>query len=443
MKKVITYGTFDLLHQGHIRLLERAKALGDYLIVGITSDDFDLERGKINVQQSLAERYNSVQSTGIADEIIVEEHEGQKIEDIIKYGIDVFTVGSDWIGTFDYLNEYCDVVYLPRTIGISSTEIRGQSHHIRFGLIGEAAFMDKIVDESKIVDGLDACAVYSPHHSLLSEKVRSVGLITDSLDELWEAVDAVYIRSDPASHMKQVKQALENGKHILCESPLAIKEADCIALFDIAKKRKLVLMEAIKTAYATAYERMILLLKSGIIGEILSVEATCTQLRGGGSKENIEWQGIYEWGPTAMLPVFQILGTNYTDYQITTSFHKNDSAKDRFTHICFFYEHGIGQIKIGDGIKSEGELVVSGTRGYIYIPAPWWKTDYFEVRYENQTENKRYFYQLKGEGIRRELSIFARAIWRGEPEYHIESDITKKIAEVMEAFNKRQNMRIV
>ena len=87
MIKVITYGTYDLLHYGHIKLLERAKSLGDYLIVGVTADDFDKTRGKINVQQSLMERVEAVRSTGIADEIIIEEYEGQKIDDIQKYDI--------------------------------------------------------------------------------------------------------------------------------------------------------------------------------------------------------------------------------------------------------------------------------------------------------------------------------------------------------------------
>ena len=109
MIKVITYGTYDLLHYGHIRLLERAKALGDYLIVGVTSDDFDKTRGKINVQQSLMERIENVRSTGLADKIIIEEYEGQKIDDIQHYNVDIFTVGSDWIGHFDYLKKYCNV----------------------------------------------------------------------------------------------------------------------------------------------------------------------------------------------------------------------------------------------------------------------------------------------------------------------------------------------
>ena len=96
MVRVITYGTYDLLHYGHIRLLERAKALGDYLIVGVTGDDYDKSRGKINVQQSLMERVEAVRATGLADEIIIEEYEGQKIDDIRRCHIEMFTVGCDW-----------------------------------------------------------------------------------------------------------------------------------------------------------------------------------------------------------------------------------------------------------------------------------------------------------------------------------------------------------
>ena len=141
MTKVITYGTYDLLHYGHIKLLERAKALGDYLVVGVTADDFDRTRGKINVQQSLMERVEAVRETGIADEIIVEEYEGQKIDDIKRLGIDIFTVGSDWTGKFDYLNEYCKVVYLDRTKGVSSSEIRSQKNNLRIGIIGNSHIM--------------------------------------------------------------------------------------------------------------------------------------------------------------------------------------------------------------------------------------------------------------------------------------------------------------
>src|SRR5690554_5770013 len=130
MRKVITYGTFDLLHRGHINILKRAKELGDYLIVGVTSETYDRRRGKLNVQRSTIERIEDVHRLGLADEIIIEEYEGQKIDDIQKYGIDIFAIGSDWKEKFDYLNEFRQVVYLERTKGVSSTKIRGEIHKI-------------------------------------------------------------------------------------------------------------------------------------------------------------------------------------------------------------------------------------------------------------------------------------------------------------------------
>ena len=161
MKKVITYGTFDLLHYGHIRLLERARELGDYLIVGVTTDDFDKVRGKINVQQPLMERVEAVRATGLADEIIIEEYEGQKIDDIQRLGIDIFTVGSDWDGYFDYLKDYCEVVYLDRTQGISSTEIRSESSEVRIGIVGETSVIEKVVKECNQVNGLKVVGICS------------------------------------------------------------------------------------------------------------------------------------------------------------------------------------------------------------------------------------------------------------------------------------------
>ena len=124
MKKVITYGTYDLFHYGHQRLLERAKALGDYLIVGVTTDNFDLERGKMSTCDNVMQRIEAVRKTGLADQIIIEEYRGQKIDDIQRYGVDIFAIGSDWEGYFDYLSEYCKVVYLPRTEGISTSQIK-------------------------------------------------------------------------------------------------------------------------------------------------------------------------------------------------------------------------------------------------------------------------------------------------------------------------------
>ncbi len=123
MKKVITYGTFDLFHVGHLNLLRRAKALGDYLIVAVSSDAFNLGKGKKCFVKD-SDRMAIVEAIKYVDKVIPETSWDQKIEDVKKYGIDVFVIGEDWKGKFDFLKEYCEVVYLPRTEGISTTQIK-------------------------------------------------------------------------------------------------------------------------------------------------------------------------------------------------------------------------------------------------------------------------------------------------------------------------------
>lgn len=123
MKRVITYGTFDLLHIGHINLLRRAKLYGDYLIVGISTDEFNELKGK-KAYYSFEQRKGILEAIRYVDLVIPEKSWEQKIEDIIKYDVDIFVMGDDWKGKFDFLKDYCEVIYLPRTVGISTTKIK-------------------------------------------------------------------------------------------------------------------------------------------------------------------------------------------------------------------------------------------------------------------------------------------------------------------------------
>lgn len=417
MTKVITYGTYDLLHYGHIRLLERAKELGDYLIVGVTAEDFDKTRGKINVQQSLMERIEAVRATGLADEIIVEEYEGQKIDDIQRYGVDIFTVGSDWKGKFDYLNEYCKVVYLDRTEGVSSSEIRAEKRKIFIGTIGNKGLCDKFIKEVSYVNGVEY----------------------KECDEEYLGVDAVYIATLPEKHYSDVKRALEKGKHVICESPIAMSTIQCKELIEYAENNSLILVDGIKTAYSTAYSRLLVLAKSGHIGEILSIDSVCTSNRVTGITDlKNEQNSICAWGPTALLPIFQLAGVEYNDMQIVTKLFDKKANFDAFTKISFEYDKMVATAKVAKAAKSEGELIITGTKGYIYVPAPWWKTEYFEIRYENQNENKKYFYQLDGEGIRYEIVAFARAVENKKRGYYLKDDISLTIATVIERFSERK-----
>ena len=448
MIKVITYGTYDLLHYGHIRLLQRAKALGDYLIVGVTSDTFDRERGKINVQQSLMERVAAVQATGIADEIIIEEYEGQKIDDIKRLDVDIFTVGSDWKGKFDYLNAYCRVVYLDRTDGVSSTEIRSEQQPVTLGLVGESPILNKIERESKYVNGLETGKVFTLNDRFFSKCLKEPGRQASSYDELLEASDAVYIISAPEHHYSQIRKALERGKHVLCESPVTLDIAQWQSLKTFARENGLVLIDAIKTAYSMAYNRLLLLAKGGIIGDIVSVDTSCTSLHDFDPTQEMdkglfEWNSVCAWGPTAMLPIFQLLGTDYDSKRIITRFTDEESNYDAFTKISFIYPHAVASLKVGQGVKSEGEMIVSGTKGYIYVPSPWWKTDYFEVRYENPQNNKRYFYQLDGEGLRYELLSFLKTIRTGRDFSYVADCMSEEIVRVLADFYDRRDMILI
>lgn len=123
MKRVLTYGTFDLFHVGHIRLLERARALGDSLVVGLSTDEFNLKKGKKSVF-GYSERFAILSAMRHVDKIIPEHDWEQKLDDVIANEISVFVIGDDWEGKFDFLKPHCEVVYLPRTSGISTTYIK-------------------------------------------------------------------------------------------------------------------------------------------------------------------------------------------------------------------------------------------------------------------------------------------------------------------------------
>lgn len=439
MKKVITYGTFDMLHYGHVSLLKRAKELGDYLIVGVTTENFDLNRGKLNIRNSLMERIQAVIDTGYADEVIPEEYEGQKIDDIIKYDIDIFAIGSDWEGHFDYLKEYCQVVYLERTKGISSTQIRKTQQLVNMGVIGSDSYViEKFIEESKYVSGLNIVAIFVEDEKNIESLYNTgVNLVTSDIVKFFEFIDAVYIYSSPIMRFEYAQQAIQCKKHVLCTSPIALKAEQSILLYDLAKSENVVLCEAIKTAYFCGFLRLILLIKSGVIGEVKSIDVTCTSLDSNNEwDENKELRGgsMTCWAPFALLAVFKILGVDYKKC-IFTTYVDDVNGVDLFTKLDLLYNTAVANVKVGIGVKSEGDLIVSGTKAYIYIPSPWWKTEYFEIRYENFSNNRRCFYQLQGEGIRYELAEFLKyTAFPANAHLNVSQDISQAITKIMEEF---------
>lgn len=444
MKKVITYGSFDLFHKGHYKLLERAKKLGDYLIVGITTEHYDESRGKMNVIDSLLERIENVKKTGFADEIIIEDHAGQKVEDILKYNIDIFTVGSDWTGVFDYLKSYCEVVYLERTKDISSSLIREQKFGIiKMGVIGTGRIANRMVPEAKYVSGINIEAVYNPnleHAQKFADKFQ-LEAAYNNLDDFFNRIDAVYIASPHETHYEYIKQALISKKHVLCEKPMVLSKKEAEELFEIAKENKIVLIEAIKTAYSPGFIELLDFARSGAIGIIRDIDACFTKLEGKDTREltDLVYGGAFlELASYTMLPVVKIFGTKYKDVKFKTITSEN--GLDIYTKAEFVYEQGFATSKNGLGVKSEGELIISGTDGYIKVEAPWWKTKHFEICYEDIRRNERHSMKFLGDGIRYEISDFVTAIRFGKNlEFKLNKYESIFFAEIMEKFLQEQN----
>lgn len=446
MKKVITYGTYDLLHQGHLNLLRRAKALGDYLIVGVTNDSFDRERGKLNVRNNVLERVEAVKATGLADQIIIEDYVGQKIDDIQKYDVDVFAIGSDWEGKFDYLKEFCEVIYLPRTEGISSTMLRDElTQNVRVGIIGCGRVARRFPVEADVVSGVNVTAAYDIKHSIaesLSEINPQIKAYFD-LNDFYEAIDAVYIATPHLTHYDYIKQSLEAGKHVLCETPMVLQAEQAKNMYALAKEKDLFLMEANKTAHCPAFNHLMVMIKSGVIGEVVDVEASLSKLwdddmtlrefdpsQAGGS--------MYELGSYPILPIIKLCGIHYENLNF---YSRIKDGVDMYTKGVFRYNNAVCTFKVGLGVKTEGNLIISGTKGYAYVPAPWWKTDYFELRYEDQNQNKKFFYKWDGAGLRYEIQEFISCIVNNrQSSARLRRRESIAMAEIMQQFGERRNL---
>lgn len=443
MKKVITYGTFDLFHEGHYNILKRAKEQGDYLIVGVTSENYDKSRGKLNVQQSLVKRIENVKNSGFADQIIVEEYYGQKIEDIKKYKVDTFVIGSDWEGKFDYLKEYCEVIYLERTKGVSSTQLRNESRGIlKLGCVGTGRIARRMCLESKYVSGISFDYIYDRKIEKAKEfaKQNDLTYYTDNYEELLEEVDAIYIAIPHTFHYEFAKKAILAGKHVLCEKPMTLKESQTKELFTLAEKNHVVLYEAIKTVYSPGFKRLVAIAKSGMIGEIKDVDATFTKLiedetlreydkkQGGGS--------MNELSSYPLIAIIKLLGLNYTSVDFVS--YRNTKNIDIYTKIILKYDNAIATGNVGIGVKKEGELIISGTKGYIYVPSPWWKTEYFEVRFEDQNKNQKFFIKFEEDGLRYELAEFLSSINNHIPNISLNPSESIAISKLIEDFNNKE-----
>lgn len=428
MKKVITYGTFDMFHRGHYNILKRAKDQGDYLIVGVTGVNYDIGRGKLDVHDTLATRIENVKKTGFADEIIVEEYLGQKIGDIIKYNIDTFVIGDDWEGKFDHLSRYCDVVYLERTKGISSSQIRKESfNHYDIGIIcGDYADDNQIINESKLVHGFDVKNVYCEDKKVLDlfQEKYDLENVFDTSDELIESSDIVYVRSTIEKRFNYICKALNAGKHVIYDPPATFKSTELLKLFELSKKNNVVLMENNKMVYIYVFNQLLWMTQGGLIGDILSFN--CSISKNDENRSNL----FYDLSAISLLPMLKIMGLDYDN----ASFKVIKNGEDiEFASMHFLYPNGLAFINVGNTIRVENQVEIIGTKGTIRMKGNWWRSKNFELHDHESLDVQVYNTNFEGNGFKYLLKAFSTMIENNRINpMGVFEDESLKIVEILE-----------
>lgn len=401
-KVVITYGTFDLFHKGHYNILKRAKELGDYLIVGVTGETYDAERGKLSVKDSLVKRIENVKNSGFADEIIVEEYLGQKIQHILQYNVDVLVVGSDWKGKFDHMRKYCEVVYLERTKDISSTMLRESGTIYKLGIVTDKDNDDDMVLESKYVSGIHVESVYSENEQQAKDfcnKFELDSYYTD-YDAFLDSVDIIYINTEKDKKESLIKTAMQNNKVVISSPMVADSIKKIEELYAYAADNAKILVECIPMFYLQAYMQLMWNAKGNLIGEPICVK---NGIRLGGlagvNQDDID-SHIY----FSTLFARKMIGGN-GNFDIKKVGHGED------LYILFTGENGecIYSSELGYGEHIQSNMKIIGTEGVIRVPDNWWETGYFELKRNDDTDIKRYSCNYDGNGLKYVLvSVLSR-----------------------------------
>lgn len=323
---------------------------------------------------------------------------------------------------------------------------------MRIGIIGTGRIADRFVKAvTEYFSDINIVCVYNPRLESAEKFAydRGIDCYTDNLEEMFELVDSVYIASLHETHSDYAQDALIHKKHVLCEKPLALTEADAQALYKTAGENECILMEAVKTAYCPGFQTMMEIAHSGVIGVIKDVEAGFTRLTPTNVREYTDsgYGGSFmEFGSYVMLPALKLLGTAYRD----VTFKKLDapSGVDYYTKIFMEYDKGMALGKTGLGVKSEGQLLISGTKGYILAESPWWMTKKFEVRFEDPNIRQVYNCPYEGSGLQYEINAFERAVrekisetqelYPGAVFYGLRPDESIAMAGIMELFLKQR-----
>lgn len=314
---------------------------------------------------------------------------------------------------------------------------------MRIGIIGTGRIAARFADTALIgIESTYISCVYNPREESAVRFIQqhNIQACTADWDEFVDNIDAAYVASPHETHYEYSRKLLLSGKHVLCEKPAALKKEQVRELIDIAQNNQLVYMEALKTAYCPGYKALIKIAESGRIGRIVEVEAAFSRLTPLNTREykDDDCNGsFFEFGSYTLLPVLTLLGCEYDDVTFRTVRAQNgvDAYTKAFIEYKDEYIDKTAIVKTGLGAKTEGQLVVTGTNGYILAKSPWWLTKEFEVRYENPGKIERYRFGYEGTGLCYEVREFVHRIKNNDKKtVDISDNISIAMAGVMERF---------
>lgn len=312
-----------------------------------------------------------------------------------------------------------------------------EKKNIRLGIVGTGRIANRFIPEVSLIKQFTVEAVYNPTKRSAENfaKKHMIAEYMDDYDSFLSKIDAVYIASPHGTHYLYAKKAIMEKKHVLCEKPMVLERSQAQELFDLADEYGCVLMEGIKTLYAPGFEKLCDLISEGTIGIVRDVEASFTKLVSGGREleANGESGSLTELGSYVLCGIFCSLGYHYKTLHFESI--RNEDKVDIYTKAYFIYDSAYATAKVGLGVKSEGEMVISGTEGCILVKAPWWKTSRIEIHREDVRENITLEIPFEGDGLRYELKEFYRQIEQlAEEKGNKNKELSIAIADVMEQF---------
>ncbi|MEE0706656.1 MAG: Gfo/Idh/MocA family oxidoreductase [Adlercreutzia sp.] len=280
---------------------------------------------------------------------------------------------------------------------------------IQLGIIGTGRIARKFVNECRDVEGVEFSCAFNPGLTSSKRFCEETGVprFSQNLTELLESVDAVYVASPHDSHVSYIRRALDAGCHVLSEKPLALTREEVEWAYSQAQDQGLVLVEGIKVAFLPAIRLVEELVLEGRIGEVVDVDASFTKLMpddspeldAGGVSGAMTWLSSYP-----LFAISRFLGTSYKKCVFCS--YRNSGETDGFTRGLIEFDHGVGSFRVGFRAKTDGALVISGTKGYVLVPAPWWNARRVEVHYEDPSVVDVFNCECIGSGLRYELEEF-------------------------------------